>query len=186
MVTSGKSSKYLFIDDATKDMILTVTKNGYIKKTSRKDYKNTTKLCKVKEGDKLMYAFSCNNDAMAVFWLENDKAKVIPVAEIKDMGKLTLGNKLLKDINILGVFIAESKDLFYTINDKGQAKVCPIKELGFSTVSITPNSRFVGLVSSPMFYLNNGKIKRIEWSKYSPKGKTAVGAILDNQISSIG
>lgn len=184
-VTSGKSSKYLFVNDSSKDMILTVTKNGYVKKTSRKDYKNISKLCRVKDDDKLMFAFSCSNDDLAIFWLEGDKAKVIPVAEIKDMGKLTLGNKLLKDAVILGVFVAKSDERFFTVNEKGQTKACEISELGTSIVTITPTTKFIGVAKSPCFYLANGKVKEVDWSTYSNKGKTAVGAILDSQISSI-
>lgn len=167
-------------------MILTITKNGYIKKTSRKDYKNVSKLCKVKDDDKLMYAFSCSNEEVVVFWLEGDKAKVIPIAEIKDMGKLTLGKKLLKDVTILGVAVGNLDERFFTVNEKGQAKVCDISELGTSAVSITPNTKMFGIARPIMFYSANGKMKKIDWSTYSTKGKTAVGAILDSRISSIG
>ena len=109
-----------FVNDSSKDMILTVTKKWLCENS--KDYKNISKLCRVKDDDKLMFAFSCSNDDLAIFWLEGDKAKVIPVAEIKDMGKLTLGNKLLKDAVILGVFVAKSDERFFTVNEKGTNK----------------------------------------------------------------
>jgi DNA gyrase/topoisomerase IV subunit A len=168
----GTSAKYVFF----------ATKNGIIKKSWRVDYKNVKKLCKVKAEDSLEWAFCCDDEDLLVIRY-GDKAKVFPVKDLKVMGKLTMGNKLLAGLIPDDAFVVEPNGMFYTVNDKGQTKVSLVSELSESWVNITPNTKLCGVVRDNMFYQDGNKYKEIKWSEYTPKGKTSVGAILGKEIN---
>lgn len=178
----GNSSTHIFLDNPKKANILTVSKNGIIKKSWRSDYKNVKKLCKTKAEDSLNWAFCCDDNEV-LFVRCGDKAKLFPIKDLKVMGKLTMGNKLLGGLIPDDVFVVEPEGLFYTVNDKGQAKVCLVSEISESWVNITPGTVHCGAVRENMFYCDGGKYKEVKWSEYSPKGKTSVGAILGKEIS---
>ena len=178
----NNSSTHLFLDNPKKNNIVTISKNGIIKRSWRSDYNNVKKLCKVKAEDALNWAFCCDDDEV-LFVRCKDKAKLFPIKDLKIMGKLTMGNKLLGGLIPDDVFVANVDSLFYTVNDKGQTKVCKVSEIGESWVNITPNTQHCGLVHDNMFYCDGGKYKEIKWDEYSLKGKTSVGAILGKEIS---
>jgi hypothetical protein len=178
----GNSSTHIFLDNPKKANIVTVSKNGIIKKSWRVDYKNVKKLCKVKAEDSLEWAFCCDDEDLLVIRY-GDKAKVFPVKDLKVMGKLTMGNKLLAGLIPDDAFVVEPNGMFYTVNDKGQTKVSLVSELSESWVNITPNTKLCGVVRDNMFYQDGNKYKEIKWSEYTPKGKTSVGAILGKEIN---
>ena len=178
----GNSSTHIFLDNPKKANIVTVSKNGIIKKSWRVDYKNVKKLCKVKAEDSLEWAFCCDDEDLLVIRY-GDKAKVFPVKDLKVMGKLTMGNKLLAGLIPDDAFVVEPNGMFYTVNDKGQTKICLVSELSESWVNITPNTKLCGVVRDNMFYQDGNKYKEIKWSEYTPKGKTSVGAILGKEIN---
>jgi hypothetical protein len=141
-----------------------------MKKTPMLEYKKLAKLCKVKEGDRIIFATCANmNDSIMVH--TDGKINRIPVATIKESGKLTIGSKACPG-PINRAFLATEH--FFTLNEDNQIKRT-------TSIDIEHNVNLnIGCVTvgpcEKTFALINNTLELIDWNKISVKSKNSDGA----------
>lgn len=169
-------SRGIFLFDNSARYIVTISKGGIAKKTLMSEYKKIQRLCKVKDGDELMFAF-CANDADSIVLRRTDnKVFKLLATDIKTSGKLTIGVKISSS-PLTHAFV--SNDLFYTVNSDNQVKKTEVKELTKTTVLLNNNCTYIGNCE-PACYWSRGKFIEYDWNKVCLKGRTSDGAKISN------
>lgn len=179
------------VRSADKNKVVILTAGGNIKVSNITEYKMNKcgeKLCKVKDGDKMVFAAFCNdNDYVIIFNGEN--ILKLAVNSLPVAGKLTVGTKSGFD-KIVCAALGTDKDnlLFVTKDFKG--KLTPVKDFnvdsrGNKGQSIAENTwimcRFDDSRENIYLIPKQGKGFAVPRSKVSIKGRTAVGAALTNR-----
>lgn len=167
----------LYKFNADKAYVVTISRNGVGKKTPVSEYKKLQKLCKLKEGDKLAYVFSANDEDNILIRSQDNKICKVKVADIKLSGKLTIG------VKIVGFVIADAcltNDYFYTINADNQVKRCEVGDLTRSTVGLNDGCTHIGSCDPHTVYWSRGKFTPFDWNKVSVKSRTSDGAKISN------
>ena len=167
------STKGLFKVDYNKQYVVTISRKGVGKKTEIGEYKKLQRLCKVKEGDELAFAFCVNDSDNIIVRLEDNKVIKLSPSDIKTSGKLTIGSKIVSS-PVSHVCVAN--DYFYTLNDEGQIKKVDVKELGKSTASLNEGCIHIGPCGEKEMYWSRGKFVPFDWNKISTKSRTSHGA----------
>ena len=166
-------SNGLFKFDPNKDYVLTISRNGIGKKTPTSEYKKLQRLCKVKEGDELLFAFSVNEEDNIIVRTTGNKVCRIKVSDVKNSGRLTIGSKI---IGIPITHACVTNTCFYTLNADNQIKKCEIDELTKTTVSLNDGCVHIGSCDPHSTYWSRGKFTQLDWSKISIKSRTSDGA----------
>lgn len=167
------STKGLFKVDYNKQYVVTISRKGVGKKTEIGEYKKLQRLCKVKEGDELAFAFCVNDSDNIIVRLEDNKVIKLSPSDIKTSGKLTIGSKI---VNSPVSHVCVANDYFYTLNDEGQIKKVDVKELGKSTASLNEGCIHIGPCGEKEMYWSRGKFVPFDWNKISTKSRTSHGA----------
>lgn len=160
----------IFLHDASKQFIVTISENGIMKKTSMSEYKKITKLCKVKQGDRILCAI-CANQEDSIMIYTDGKINRIPVANIKESGKLTIGTKASPG-PIINAFLATEH--FFTINGDNQLKRTPSSDIEHN-VNLNSGCVYVGPCKKTFAMVGNN-LEQIDWNKVSIKSKNSDGA----------
>ena len=172
---SAVDSRSLFLWDKSKQFVVTVSRNGVMKKSLMSDYKKIDKLCKVKAEDEILYAFSCNDTDKIIVLLEDSKIHTTLVEDIKVSSKLTMGSKKASG-KVLSCACVPKGGLYFTVDAENRIKRAEVDDLSCSTVSINEGCQIIGTVAKNMFWYDGSKITYIDWDKISVKGRTAQGA----------
>lgn len=167
------STRGLFKVDYNKQYVVTISRKGVGKKTEIGEYKKLQRLCKVKEGDELAFAFCVNDSDSIIVRLEDNKVIKLSPNDIKTSGKLTIGSKI---VNSSVSHVCVANDYFYTLNNEGQVKKVDVKELGKSTASLNEGCIHIGPCGEKEMYWSRGKFVPFDWNKISVKSRTSHGA----------
>ena len=160
----------IFLHDSSKDYIVTISENGVMKKTPMSEYKKLSRLCKVKDGDRILFAVCANiQDSIMVF--TEGKINRIKVEDIKESGKLTMGTKACPG-PIINAFLATEH--FYTLNDNNQMKRTISAEIEHN-VNLNNGCVAVGPCEKTFAIVGNN-FEQIDWTKISIKSKSSDGA----------
>ncbi len=169
--------------DETKNFVLTVTKNGYVKKTPAAEYswKKETQLCKIKDGDSLFFAALVNNEDY--LYMSGVKGSIcVQVENIKQTTKLTLGNNTKTVISSCDVTNGS-----ILVMDGNKGKIVNTHTEGSITM---PNLVFLNVEEHENVYFasGDGKVLKLPIDTVSVKTITGSPAKLYNsekfQISS--
>ena len=160
----------IFLYDTSKEYIVTISENGIMKKTPMSEYKKLSKLCKVKEGDRILCAV-CANLTDSIMVHTDSKINRIAVAEIKESGKLTIGTKACPG-PIITAFLATEH--FFTLNDVNQMKRTASADIEHN-VNLNSGCVTVGPCEKTFALIGNN-LELIDWNKVSVKSKNSDGA----------
>ena len=140
--------------------ILTVTKNGLVKKTKFEEFMSdkpvkASKGVKLKEGDSLVAAFPLMSSTNIMIYTRNGNYTYFRNADIPELGKDTLGVMSItmdSDDSVTGFCVVpDNSDYIIVLTDKGNMKKIPM-----DGIAIFKNRRS----SSYLTYLQNGdKVK---------------------------
>lgn len=173
-----------------KSNLITITKDGYVKRTDAAGIKfgGATKLLKLREGDELLCAGTADDADFILLLGKNGKLLKLAVNDLSLASKLTQGSATALD-GIESALIVGPNDIILFVDKDNKGKLVSVQD--FSTGSrtskgqtINEDNRFMINVTGreTIYYLSKGKINSIELSKkVSLKSKTAGGASLTNK-----
>ena len=183
-----ESKPISILKELDKEFLITISKNGVIKKTDINKYKEIKKssiAVKIREDDELIYA-GCgdNNDFILVLGEKGGLVKV-QLSSIKDTGVNTIGSKIIDD-KVSSATIAGEDDLIFTFSD-GKSKFT--KNADFNLTSkggkgqvITENTNLISRIKEDFYIVEkNNKITLYNNNSLSIKGKTAIGAKISSE-----
>ena len=167
--------------------LITVTKNGYIKRTAVSDVQldRNTKLLKLKEGDELLMAGTADDNDFVLLYGNNGKLLKVGVDELPVASKLTQGLTTSLD-GVAAAVIAQPSDLILFVDKDNKGKLVSTQDFvtGSRTSkgqTINDNNVFMLNVTGrdTIYFISKGKITPIELAKkVTTKSKTAGGATL--------
>ena len=169
------------------EFVITVTKNGYIKKTaaSEVNFDRVGKLLKLKDGDSLLMANTAEATDFVLLLGNNDKLLKLAVSDLTTASKMTQGlSTSLDGIKAAVVASANDQILFVDKDNKGKIVVTGDFTTGSRTSKgQTINEGNVYMLNvtgrDTIYYLSKGKITSIDLAKkVTIKSKTAGGATL--------
>lgn len=123
---------YSLSDDNKFEYVLFITKNGILKKTLLSEYTSTRRkkgvaATKIKDGDELI-AVTLLNDEDIILSTKNGMSIRIPSAEVRAMGKLSIGVKGIEltnnDYVISAAIIKDENDKLAVISEDGYGYKC--------------------------------------------------------------
>lgn len=164
------SNYSIFLYNVSKKYIVTVSANGIMKKTAISEYKKLSKLCKVKNGDHIIYA-TCANAEDSIMVHTEGKINRVLVEDIKESGKLTIGSKICPG-PIIKAYLATEH--FFTLNDKNQMKRTPSIDIEHN-VNLNDGCVVTGPCTKTFAIIGNN-FELIDWNKVSVKSKNSDGA----------
>jgi DNA gyrase/topoisomerase IV subunit A len=167
-----------------KPYIMTITKQGYMKKTSVDEYNfnRMSKGLKLKDKDCIITAAYVDDDDF-ILLLTGDQAVKIPVRDIEATTKLTFGVRVgVKDF--VTALIVNDADFVMMMDKDNHGKITSVRDFNENNRTsdgqkIAPNTRFMKLATDRenfIGYLNSGKDFTIARDKFAVKSKTAIGA----------
>lgn len=177
------------IGNLNKKELITITMEGYIKKTAVSDIFNdkykTTKILKLKEEDHLLMAQTADDSDFAIALGEDGSLTKIAISSLNSASKLTLGNKLGIG-KVIEAVIAKDSDLLCLIDSENRGKLISVQDIAVNTRTskgqkINDNNRILlNATNCEYIYLIcKGKISSISVEKkMSLKSKTASGAVI--------
>ena len=171
--------------------LITVTKNGYIKRTAVSDVQldRNTKLLKLKEGDELLMAGTADDNDFVLLYGNNGKLLKVGVDELPVASKLTQGLTTSLD-GVAAAVIAQPSDLILFVDKDNKGKLVSTQDFvtGSRTSkgqTINDNNVFMLNVTGrdTIYFISKGKITPIELAKkVTTKSKTAGGATLTTKV----
>lgn len=166
-----------------KQWILSISKNGYVKKTSFDEYngfKRSGNIAKVKEDDSIVFAAPCNDSDFALILSGNGNIIKVAVSEIAATGKTTLGKRIAKD-GVIDATIAAQNDKIFTIQEnKGKVTLCSTYNNGSQKVH--ENTIALSKIEEYFYIAVDGNVlSRHETGDYVLRGKTASGVKLTSK-----
>lgn len=175
-----------------KDYIVTLSKNGKIKKTSTSEYKENkiNSLCKLQDGDTLLKVWFANNDDIFVAITPKKKYIAFKVEDIKETGRNTQGTNVLAE-NPLSIDLVIDEILVW--GEDGKGKRIKVKNLQFASrrssgFVITNATGVVGIEEGQRILVQGSDTKSIfiDSSKVSAAQPGAAGvAILNGEVIKI-
>ena len=174
-----------------REFLITVTKDGYVKKTAAADvnFDRAGKLLKVREGDELLMADTADSSDFVLLLGKNGKLLKLAVDELNTASKMTQGLVTSLD-GIVAAVVASANDsiLFIDKDNKGKLVATGDFTVGSRTSkgqTINEGNVFMLNVTGrdTIYYLSKGKINTIDLAKkVTMKSKTAGGASLTNKV----
>ena len=175
-----------------KDYIVTLSKNGKIKKTLTSEYKENkiNSLCKLQDSDTLLKVWFANNDDILVAITPKKKYIAFKVEDIKQTGRNTQGTNVLAE-NPLSIDLVIDEILVW--GEEGKGKRIKVKNLQFanrrsSGLVITNATGVVGIEEGQKILVQGSDTKSIfiDSSNVSAAQPSATGvAILNGEIIKI-
>lgn len=175
------------------DYLISITKKGYIKKTSVDEYNlvRTNKICRLKPDDEILKCgFASDNDYIVALLNSGNIVKML-IKDLNCSGKNTLGSVAAD--TLISAQIVNNDDILIFINKDGQAKKTSVKD--FEDNSRTSKGQkinngviFMTAVRDRDQFILKTKNKNqwISINKLALKSKSAVGAsITTKQILTI-
>lgn len=169
-------SRGIFLFNSSAQYVITISKNGIAKKTLISEYKKVQRLCKVKDGDELAFAFCANETDNIILRRNDNKVFKLSATDIKTSGKLTIGVKI-SSLPLTHAFV--SNEMFYTINANNQIKKTEVKELTKTTVLLNEDCIHIGNCDRACYW-SRGKFVEYDWGKVCLKGRISDGAKISN------
>ena len=163
----------LFRIDATKDYVVTVSRKGIMKKSPMDAYKRWDRLGKTKEGDTLLAAFCCNKDDRIAVVQDSGKVVAVPVGDIKESSKLTIGSRYTEGARSACVI----SEFMFTLDNEGHVKRFKGNEITTSSSALNDNCIQIGNAEEFGYHLTT-KFTKFKWSEISIKSKSSIGAKL--------
>ena len=180
----GEVNNYIgVIPKLDKNYLITVTKNGIVKKTLISEYnkiKSDTQAVKIKENDSLLFAAVANNEDYILLLGSKSNVVKIPVKNITATGKLTVGVKGIDDI-CTSATIAEEEQLIFVVSDNcGKYTKCNdfnVTARAGKGQSVADNTTMLQSFKDSFYFISNGiKLQKYNGSSFTVKSKTASGA----------
>jgi DNA gyrase/topoisomerase IV subunit A len=167
----------LFRCQPHKKFVITISRNGIMKKSDMSEYKSFVRLCKQKKDDEVLYGF-CVDDSDAIAVLQSSgKIRLVKVSSIKTTTKLTIGTHQTDEVKMACVVMP----IMFTLSADGHVKRFDAKELEEGNNTINDDVAAIGDASTANGYYYNGHFVSFLWASVALKGKTAVGAKLTNK-----
>jgi len=170
-----------------REFLITVTKDGYVKKTAAADvnFDRAGKLLKVREGDELLMADTADSSDFVLLLGKSGKLLKLAVDELNTASKMTQGLATALD-GIVAAVVASANDSILFVDKDGKGKLVATGDftVGSRTSkgqTINEGNKFMLNVTGrdTVYYLSKGKIASIDLAKkVSMKSKTAGGAAL--------
>ena len=181
--------------------LITVSKNGYIKKTNVNEYnvraKKGTFAVKLEESDKLINVFLSSNDDDKIFIVSSSgNYNYYPLHEISATGRMTKGVKAIKlnkNESVKSCTIIK-KDINYkgilTITSSGKGKISPLTDFSETSRAVKgpavmalkeENFSFAGAIletQTNIFLLANNKAVNLEINSIPIQNRTTIGVKL--------
>lgn len=174
-----------------REFLITVTRDGYLKKTAAADvnFDRAGKLLKVREGDELLMADTADSTDFVLLLGKNGKLLKVAVADLNTASKMTQGVTTSLD-GIVAAVVASANDsiLFVDKDNKGKLVATGDFVVGARTSkgqTINDDNRFMLNVTGrdTIYYLCKGKMTPIDLAKkVTMKSKTAGGAALTAKV----
>lgn len=192
---SGISSVAAITKFEPKEYLITISENGFIKKTQISEYKNFTKsqqFVKLKESDKLKTILFANKEDNLLLLLGSNKLLNFSVEELKLSSRLTFGIKVNNDIISCDVAAAMDEILVCTKDGKGKFTFTNEFLINSKTsigASMPENTSFIrNITNSSIVGIEGTSFKTIfigkkEISHFSPKATG--GKIYNGEIFKI-
>ena len=145
------SEKIILLMDATSfnsyNNLITVSKHGYIKKTSTNEYKTRNKKgvmgVKLEEGDKLINVFLSMNDNDRIMIASNTgNYNFYKLSEVSPTGRATKGVKAIKADEVVSATLVRDSGFYrgiLTISANGSGKITPIEEYAETSRAVKGN-----------------------------------------------
>ena len=190
LTPGANSSNNIGAGQLGKKYLITVTKNGYVKKTVMDDVwkGKATKGLKLKDDDELIYANTANDEDFVILLGEDDMMTKLAVSGLTTAGKLTLGSAAAIG-NVLQAVVASDEDTLMFVDSENKGKLVMTKELATKSRTakgqkINEGVKWVLNVQGrdTIYIVSKGKILPIDIAKkMSVKSKTASGAELTSK-----
>lgn len=186
--------------------LITVSKNGYIKKTNVNEYnvraKKGTFAVKLEESDKLINVFLSSNDEDKIFIVSSSgNYNYYPLSEISATGRTTKGVKAIKlnkNESVKSCTIIK-KDINYkgilTITSSGKGKISPLTDFSETSRAVKgpavmalkeENFSFAGAIletQTNIFLLANNKAVNLEINSIPIQNRTTIGVKLIQAVN---
>lgn len=171
-----------------KDYFITVTEQGYIKKTRADFWKDKTIAgVKLKAGDSLMYAGMATDDDYLLVLDENAQVSKIAVAELKEASRLTQG--LTTGLGkIVAALIVSDDDNIVVIDNANHGKIVAVKTLSINSRTskgqkLNESARYLININNrnDVYGVSGKKVIEIPLKKMSVKSKAAGGTTLSGR-----
>jgi DNA gyrase subunit A len=181
--------------------VLTVTKQGRIKKTSIAEYKRPLRKGKfgltIKEDDEILTAGITSGDDHIFLVTRNGKSIHFHESDVRTMGRLAAGVKgitLGEDDEVVGAVVRSSDDSILTVTENGYGKRTAVSEyrtqkrggMGVFAISTSErNGKVVGALQvqdedQVMLIANSGKVIRMPMDTVRIIGRNTQGVRLIN------
>ena len=171
--------------------LITVTKGGYVKRTSSAEVQldRNTKLLKLKEADELLLAGTADDSDFILLLGNNDKLLKIAVSELSLASKLTQGLTTSLD-GIKAAVLARPNDQILFVDGENKGKLVSVQDftVGSRTSkgqTINEGNQFMLNVTGrdTIYFISKGKVTSIDLTKkVTIKSKTAGGATLTTKV----
>lgn len=166
-----------------KPYVLTITKNGYLKKTAVGEYNYTriSKALKLREDDELILV-SYVDDNDFILALTGDSVVKISTTEIDATTKLTMGVKM--SANFTKVLVLNDSQFVVMVDVENHGKITSVRDFnvnnrGSEGQKIAANTLFmIDATDRDDFVIiaKSGKDSKLSKDKFAVKSRTAVGA----------
>ena len=178
------------IPELSGDFVVTVTKNGIVKKSLISEYakiSRPTQICKLRENDELIWAGCGKANDWLLLLGKGGKLIKLKLAAINASSRATIGSKGIDD-EVIGATIASDEQLIFSVA-VGKAKFTLCSDYtenarGGTGQTITENTSLIAAITDTFYTIEKGvKISRHTNKSFAVKGKTALGAkFTDEQI----
>ncbi len=172
-----------------KDYLITVSKNGIIKKTAISEYTKSRRsgaAVKIKEGDELLWCgCAAEHDNLLLLGAGGGVLK-LAVSSISATGRTTVGIKGMADVVVSAAIGHDTEEVVCIAEGKG--KRTPISEFHLTAKGgkgqvIAEKTTLIAKVDELYYLIDDAKITRCSKKTLALKGKTAVGAKIANSES---
>lgn len=181
--------------------VLTITKQGRVKKTSISEYKRPLRKGKfgltIKDDDEILTARITSGDDHIFLVTKNGKSIHFHESDVRIMGRLAAGVKgitLSDDDEVVGVVVLKSDDSILTVTENGYGKRTAVSEYriqkrgGMGVMAISTSDRNGKVVGSlqvtdedqVMLIANSGKVIRMPMDTIRIIGRNTQGVRLIN------
>ncbi len=168
-----------------KNKVIAVTKSGNIKVSLASEYKwkNTEKVIKLKDGDELCFASTCDDNDF-VFLFNGEKILKLAIKDLPVASKLTVGVKSGFE-QIVSASVAKTGENLLCVTSDNKAKLTPVSDFsndsrGNKGQNVAEKTIYIKRFDDSRAYFfivpKVGKISSVSRDKISIKSRTAIGA----------
>lgn len=171
------------ISELTKEYLITVSRNGVVKKTVIGEYTKSSRSApavKIRENDELIYAgCAANTDFLYLLGAKGGLVKVA-VSSINPTGRLTIGSKGIDDMVVAATIASDTDSILSLADGKGKftlGKEYNITAKGGKGQTITEGTNVIAAIGECAYVVEkNTKLTKYSKRSLATKGKTASGA----------